>query len=44
MRIVIGAGLWEVILLSDIVGACWYLLLLFYCSMLVVALHHVSVE
>ena len=23
---------------------CWYLLLLFYCLMLVVALHHLSVE
>jgi len=44
MRIVIGAGLWEVVLLCDIVGVCWYLLLLFYCLMLVVALRHVSVE
>ena len=38
MRIVIGAGLWEVVLLCDIVGVCWYLLLLFYCLMPVVAL------
>ena len=44
MRIVIGAGLWEVVLLCDIVGVCSYLLLLFYCLMLVVALRHVSVE
>jgi len=43
MRIVIGAGLWEVVLLCDIVGVCWYLLLLFYWLMLV-ALRHVSVE
>jgi len=43
MRTVIGAGLWEVVLLCDIVGVCSYLLLLFYCLMLVVALCHVSV-
>ena len=44
MRIVIGAGLWEIVLFNDIVGVCWYLLLLFYCLMLVVALRHVSVD
>jgi len=39
MRIAIGVGLWEVVLLCDIVGVRWYLLLLFYCFMLVVTLH-----
>jgi len=27
--------------LCEIVGVCWYLLLLFYCLMLLVALRHV---
>jgi len=44
MRIVIGAGLWEVVLFCDVVGIYRYLLLLFYCLMLVAALRHVSVE
>jgi len=44
MRTVIGAGLWEVVLLCDIADICWYLLLLFYRLMLVVAMRHVSVE
>jgi len=43
MRIVIGAGLWEVVLLCDIVGVCWYLLLLFYWLMLVALRHVMSV-
>jgi len=38
MWIVIGAGLWDVVLLCDIVGVCWYLLLLLYCLILVMAL------
>ena len=33
--------LWELVLLCEIVGVCWYLLLLFYCLMLLVALRHV---
>ena len=44
MLIFIVADQWELVLLCDIVGVCWYLLLLFHYLLLVVALHHVSVE